>query len=269
MSLRTSIVVLSTAAILVLNGCSLTKKYADVNTAYNGLNVNKFDKLLLSKTSPDFGTLEISKFSAEYSSIDEKKTFKGFIRLKKDSIIMVSIAPLMGIEMFRLKVDIDSVGFIDRYNKLYYLDDIMRFTDQYDLPPDYSVFQSLILGLDPFLMDENFAPRAFKESDAFYIKEYFYTHESQRFGLEYFYNKQLVLKRILLTNFTDNASLEIQYNAFFDQPAYNKIPNEVVLTLVKGNTIDKLKLSYKKAELNKVLNFPFSISDKYTKMYQQ
>ena len=213
-----------------------------------------------------FQTLEISKFTANYSGSDEKKNFKGFIRLKHDSVLMVSVSPLMGIELFRLKLDEDSVGFIDRYYKTYYRDALFVLVKKYGIPADFNLIQSFLLGYDIFWDDPEIMPRKFRETDDFYAVEYFVSGERSNFGVEYFYAKNLKIKRILVTNFSGGSSLDILYNSYFDEKDISFVPNELNISFIQGNSIDKLELSYKSAELNKVLNFPFSISDKYTRV---
>jgi len=233
---------------------------------YSGLNEKKFNKLVETTSFHPFQTLEISKFTANYSGSDEKKNFKGFIRLKHDSVLMVSIAPLMGIELFRLKLDKDSVGFIDRYYKTYYSDALSGLIRKYGIPADFNLIQSFLLGYDIFSGDPEITPRKFRETDDFYAVEYYIPGEKSNFGVEYFYAKNLKIKRILVTDFSGGSSLDMRYNSYFNEKDIGFIPNELNISFIQGNSIDKLELSYKSAELNKALNFPFSISDKYTRV---
>jgi hypothetical protein len=263
---RTGFHIASVSIFLLLVSCSLTKRTGISDEMYTGLNQKKFAKLLRINEAHDFNTLEISKFSAAYSGSEEKKNFKGYIRLKYDSVFMVSISPLMGIELFRIKVKPDSAGYIDRYNKTYYYDALSGLMRNYNLPADFSLIQSFLLGYDKFKDDPEIIPRSFRETKDFYAVEYFIPGEKSNFGIEYFYGKNLKIKRILLTDFSGGSSLDLKYTAYFDEKAVSYIPKELAISLINGNTIDKLELVYKSAELNKTLNFPFSISDKYTRV---
>lgn len=256
----------SALLIFLLVSCSVTRKSVITGDIYSGLNEKKFAKLIETNSGHLFKTLEISKFTANYSGSDEKKNFKGFMRLKRDSVLMVSVAPLMGIELFRVKLDEDSVGFIDRYNKTYYLETLSGLIRKYSVPADFNLIQSFLLGYDIFFDDPGISPRKFRETDDFYSVEYYIPGEKSNFGVEYFYAKNLKIKRILVTDFSGGSSLDIMYNSFFDEKDISFIPNEFNITFIQGNSIDKLELSYKSAELNKALNFPFSKSDKYTRI---
>ncbi|WP_375720124.1 DUF4292 domain-containing protein [Saccharicrinis sp. FJH54] len=244
----------------------MTKRSVISSEVYSGLHEKRFIKLLESRQNNSFQTLEISKFTAEYSGSDEKKNFKGFIRLRNDSTLMVSVSPLMGIELFRLKLDRDSVGYIDRYNKTYYHDALTGWIRKSGLPADFELVQSFLLGYDVFAENSAYSPRSFRETEEFYALEYFIPGEKSNFGIEYFYAKNLKIKRILVTDFSGGSSLDITYGSYFDEKEVAFIPNVLYISFMKGNTIDKLELNYKSAELNKPLNFPFSISDKYTRV---
>ncbi|MFC0875183.1 DUF4292 domain-containing protein [Saccharicrinis sp. FJH2] len=263
---RISLHIASGFLIVVLVSCSVTRKSVVTGDIYSGLNEKKFIRLIETTSDHSFKTLEISKFTANYSGSEEKKNFKGFIRLKHDSVLMVSVSPLMGIELFRLRLDRDSAGFIDRYYKTYFLDGLYGLNQKYGLPADFNLVQSFLLGYDPFFDNSEIVPRKFRETNDFYSVEYYIPVEKSNFGIEYFYAKNLKIKRILVTDFAGGSSLDIHYGSYFEKNDVSFIPNELNITFIRGNTIDKLELSFKNAELNKTLNFPFSISDKYTRV---
>ncbi|MCB0807539.1 MAG: DUF4292 domain-containing protein, partial [Bacteroidales bacterium] len=71
--------------------------------------------------------LKFEWFSAKFNLdliIDKKKnSFRGQLRMRKDSAIWVSFSPALGIEMARLLITEDSVKFINRINKTYFAGD--------------------------------------------------------------------------------------------------------------------------------------------------
>ena len=64
-----------------------------------------------------------AKFSASYAFNKKETDFSGQVRIRKDSVIWVSISPAMGIEMVRVMITNDSVWYINRWDKTYFKGD--------------------------------------------------------------------------------------------------------------------------------------------------
>ena len=91
-------------------------------------------------------------FSAKYSLdliIEKKKTsFSGQLRMRKDSAIWISLSPALGIEMARLLISVDSVKFINRINKTYFVGDYVSINKMLGTNIDFDIIQSLLIGND-------------------------------------------------------------------------------------------------------------------------
>ena len=93
------------------------------------------------KTAPDLQqTISDSSFKARTVSAkaavksvigEEENSFNINLRIYTDSVIWISISPLLGIEVARVKVTRDTVWFMDRLNKKY---SISGFSHLNDLP---------------------------------------------------------------------------------------------------------------------------------------
>lgn len=86
------------------------------------------------------------KAKVKYNDGDKSQNFTANIRMKKDSIIWISITSLMGIEAARITIDQDSIRVLDRLKKRYIVEPVSK-SDQYlpfDL--DLSLVQDLLAG---------------------------------------------------------------------------------------------------------------------------
>lgn len=75
-------------------------------------------------------------------------TLKGWLRMKKDSIMWLSMIPAMGIEVARAKVSPDSLKLINRMNKTYFLGNYRLLDSLLHTTLDYDVVQALLMGND-------------------------------------------------------------------------------------------------------------------------
>lgn len=86
-----------------------------------------------------------AKASVKY--IDDKETsFKAHIRVKKDSAIWVSITPLLGIEMARVVITKDSVMFLNRIDKQYFVGTFDYINNKFGTDLDYQMIEAVIIG---------------------------------------------------------------------------------------------------------------------------
>ncbi|MBN2637593.1 MAG: DUF4292 domain-containing protein [Bacteroidales bacterium] len=75
-------------------------------------------------------------------------SLKGWLRMKKDSLIWLSIVPAMGIEVARAEVTPDSLKLINRMNKSFFLGNFSLMDSLLHTSVDYDVVQSLLMGND-------------------------------------------------------------------------------------------------------------------------
>ena len=83
----------------------------------------------------------LAKARIEYETAENKQSFKGSIRVVRDSAVWMSIAPAFGVELARVLITRDSIRFLDRVHKQYAI---------YKAPLDFALVESLISGNPAF-----------------------------------------------------------------------------------------------------------------------
>jgi Domain of unknown function (DUF4292) len=88
------------------------------------------------------------KISAEVLTLGETQSFKANIRMKKDSVIWISISPALGIEVLRVLITPDSVKYVSKIpeNKHYYLGGFNVISEISKMDIDFATFQDILLG---------------------------------------------------------------------------------------------------------------------------
>ncbi len=89
-----------------------------------------------------------AKFSAEYEGDRSDASFSGQLRIRKDSVIWITLAPLLGIEAIRIMITPDSVKMINRLNDTYFLGNHDYINRQLNTDLDFDMIQSLLTGND-------------------------------------------------------------------------------------------------------------------------
>ncbi|WP_431213535.1 DUF4292 domain-containing protein [Puia sp. P3] len=100
----------------------------------------------------DFNTFN-AKLKVHYEGGDGKDyEVNAFLRIRKDSMIWVSVNAALGIEAFRLLITPDSVKILDKLKKVVRLRSVSFLQDEVHLPVDFSTLQDLLIG-NPIFLD--------------------------------------------------------------------------------------------------------------------
>ncbi len=101
----------------------------------------------LEKKSFDFDWLGL-KLSTDMDLEDQSQSFKANMRMRKDSLIWVSISPALGVEMIRMLISPDSVKYFSKVpnDKHFYLGDFTSIEDFLGVDADFEMIQDLITG---------------------------------------------------------------------------------------------------------------------------
>lgn len=96
-----------------------------------------------------------SKVNISYKVGDQGQSFSARVRMKQDSIIWVSIAPMLGIEMVRAVITPDSLKLLDRFGRRFYMGPFDRLDQLLGLDLNFAMLQSLITGnnIDLYAME--------------------------------------------------------------------------------------------------------------------
>ncbi|PID95725.1 MAG: hypothetical protein CSA94_00090 [Bacteroidetes bacterium] len=222
-----------------------------------------------------FNTLD-AKFNLNIDIEGEKQKVKGSLRIKKDSAIWISIAPVMGIEMARIIILPDSIKMFDRINKTYFVSDFSFINNRIHTKVDYYILQSIFLGED-FSQFENENWNASLDGNLY--KLYMSNRKKKsRFrkttGLnvipmhKIWLNKTFNIKKMYVeggVEYEEVRSLTVNYKKFKNINQQHVIPSQIEMQ-IKSNTSDgAFRLKYSKLKLNKKVSFSFKIPKGYTK----
>jgi hypothetical protein len=88
------------------------------------------------------------KVDADFGTENESNSFKATIRMRKDSLIWVSITPALGIEMIRVMISPDSLKYLSKIpdNKFYYLGTFEDVNKLVGTSFDFEMLQQLLVG---------------------------------------------------------------------------------------------------------------------------
>jgi len=222
-----------------------------------------------------FNTIS-AKAGIVYNDGNKTTSFKTHLRIRKDSAIWMSITPLLGIEMARVLITKDSLKFLNRANKEYFIGNFDYLNKLFKAELDYQMLEALLIGnsLD-FDENEKVHARVDRKKDLYFLS----TEKKRKVTKELKKEKEKIkkqaqvlwlnpmtfkiteillsspeTKRSLIGTFSDYREIEAQF-----------IPYKLhfILTSKTSGTID---VNYSKFSIGKSLTFPFKISSKYVEI---
>jgi hypothetical protein len=213
-----------------------------------------------------------AKFNVEYSVDKKLLEFKGQVRIIKDSLIWFTFGQDLGIEIARLMITQDSVKFIDRLHKSYFVGDYQFVNEFLETNIDFGILQSIILGND-FEHYENAKFKASVDGGEYHLntlgrsklKKYVRNSaDDERIFLQSIWldPNNFKINRIIIKELTQNSKKLTAGYSNFKEIDGHLFPFRLDYK-VEAETPVKVKIKYSKIKLNQQLNFPFKIPSKY------
>jgi len=207
--------------------------------------------------TPDFESMS-ARAKIIWTQSGSTNNLKANVRIRKDSVIWVSVTATFGFEVIRLVMTPDSLKLIDKINKKYYLKPISYIGDITGTPLDYHIFQSMFVGR---LINDNEKTMTSLISD----KEYTLKSEDSTLLIHTLIDKEtFLINRITL--------LDIRYNRqmVMDYSEYDDFDNELISTfrqlIISGEANANATIDISKIKLNQKLRYPFKANSNYERV---
>lgn len=217
-----------------------------------------------------------TKFSMSYRQGKKTTDLKGQLRIKNDSITWISFSPALGIEAARIILTNDSIKFVNRLNKTYFVGKYNLIDSLINTTIDYSILQAMLVGNDITQYDvDKF--RSTIDGDLYKItilerkkiKKDILADEStpmilvQNIWLD---PENFKIKLVDLKELDDNNNkLKVFYNEFQNVDG-QLFPGKMTIEISSREQIT-IEVSFGKVQTTEPLSFPFKIPSKYDKLF--
>jgi len=215
-----------------------------------------------------------ARFSAEYKNAGAESSFSGQIRIRKDSIIWLSLSTI-GIEGIRIIITQDSVGFINRLNNTYMTgtwSDLNRFLHT---NIDYDILQSFLIGNDiSFYEDGKFKATIDKDqyklaaASRMKMKNYIRSHDDE---LKVFIQNIWLDPETFKITRADvkevdrqNIKLDAYYSSF-EMIGPQLFPREMMYQINAENRI-RVDVAFSRIAIDQPLQFPFKVPSSFSRV---
>jgi hypothetical protein len=96
-----------------------------------------------------------AKVKVHFERSDGKNyDFTAYVKMKKDSLLWISVRALLDIEVFRMKITPDSLIILDKTKRTYQLRSVQSLQEVIQIPLTFSDLENLLVG-NPIFLDSN------------------------------------------------------------------------------------------------------------------
>lgn len=206
--------------------------------------------------------IEFNTFSAkvkvDFEGSDGKKSdFNAFIRLKKDSVMWISIIAALGIEGFRIMITSDSVKVINKLDKVVQLRSVEYLREVARIPLSFVELQDLLIG-NPVYLDSNIVSYKKEERTVSLISvgalfKHLVTVDNNDYSLQH--------SKLDDVDAVRARTADITYGGFENKGGVRF--STIRRITVSEKTKLEIRLEFKQWDFNGDLSFPFNIPRNY------
>lgn len=254
---------------------------------------NNKDKVRIQHQSTSFlvgeltkNEFEFKRFSAKANVVfdnGKKTSFKIHLRIQKDSAIWVSITPLLGIEVARVLITKDTVKFMNRTSKEYFVGNFDYINKMFDADLDYQMVEALLIGnsLSFEVNEKKIKSSIDRKKNMYYVS----TEKKRKVRKEIKKDKGKLrdqaqaiwmnpttykINHLMLSSpdsvKRSDKSLAVSYSNH-KQTESQLFPYQVDF-LFNSSTPAEIQMLYSKVNIEKPINFSFKIPSKYVQIKQ-
>ncbi len=251
----------------------------------------------LIKNQLEYSSISI-RFSAEIRSGSNTDSFRGNIRILKDSIIWISVRSL-NIEGARLLITQDSVRFINRIDNNYFTGEVSSLKTLFNIDINYNTLQALLTNSFFYYPDNNGNVEPSKTFDVCNSPDFFCMQSVQNFSpvspdkninenrseteisAENSHHQHSTVQRVkvypeifkpaemYIENRYLGQSINVIYNNLFKINDSDYFPKNIEIELISPQIFIALILSVDNIIIDREsLSFPFSIPERYEPLLQ-
>ena len=195
---------------------------------------------------------------------------KGQLKMQNDSVIWISLSLKLGIEVARVMITEDSVKFINRTNKTYFVESVDKFQERLPSEVTMQFLQDMLIGNDILLSkndkfkvtidDNNYKLES--DKNTFWITPKTFKVKSCQLSAVSYQQSAISYQQSTVNG--QRSTVSVIYDNFQEING-NLLPTKIILNANEDFDI-KLEIDYSEVKVGERLEFPFNISKKFNKI---
>ncbi|MBS1730068.1 MAG: DUF4292 domain-containing protein [Bacteroidetes bacterium] len=204
-------------------------------------------------------TFFYGKLKLDFKTADESSQGTIYIRIKKDSLIWVSLSGPLGFEGLRMMIRPDTLLIMNHMDKTILLRPISYIEETFHIPIDYFAIQDLMIGNAIF--NDSMISNEYPENGLTILKLQDHRFQNKVFVQS---NPLSILQNILYEGIDSSSRNAVfTYSHYEDFMGYPFSTERTIL--IQDKSAIQIELNFKQYSFNKPQTFPFNIPKNYSK----
>lgn len=259
---------------IFLSSCKTQENTVKVKVKINHRSTKFLVKKLI-ENEFEFDTFS-TKASVSYDN-GEKVSFKAYLRIRKDSVIWVSIKKT--VEVARILITKDTIKFMDRMKNEYFISEFDYINKLFGSDLDYQMLEALLIGNSlEFEKDEKIKSSIDRKKDTYFLS----TAKKRKIRKEIKKEKgkfkeqiqaiwldplTFKIKELLLSSPESKQSLKTVYSNYKEvEKANNQLFPHTIAIKLNSKVPSTIDVNYNKISVGKALSYSFKIPKKYEQL---
>jgi hypothetical protein len=222
------------------------------------------------KNNIPFKNLVIKNIKINYQTSNNNTTLYGAAKLKKDSLILLSLRSPLGIELSRILYSRDSIKMLDRRNKTAYFTDYKHLSDIVPFDLNFQVLQTIFTGNVPVSYKNTGMPEPGFVRDTLKNEIYMGTFRAPGNGnkmdfYSWIYTNPVKPSYLVFYREDKNDKFTLQFREYEPNDNYY-LPNNVMVTFSQYNHTSTIKLNLKGIQRNDSPSIRLDVPSSYKKV---
>lgn len=210
-----------------------------------------------------FRTLSMDKATFTLvNAYGSQTSLNGSIRIARDSIIICSITPFLGVNMEFARIGIDKSGItiLDRINKRYFQLTFADAQSQLGMEMNYNAFESIFTDR-VFIYNSPYIPMVTDFKVSSLGDQTLLTYSDAKVSQEFYFD---ALKNMVSGMISSGSRYSMRWN-YSEFAVYNNVnfPKKFTLKIAGPDFHRQIDVQYKNVELDRDRNFEFKIPSSY------
>lgn len=252
--------------LFLLSGCKTTKKVATIEAGEAKAHADFFESI--QQQAFHFQTLN-ARMQVEIRVSNSELSSRIDLKIVKDSALLLSVQPLLGVEMFRVVMNPDSIIVLDRLNKRYVAENYANLINQTPVTFNFYNLQALFIN-HIFVPGEQ--GLSLNQYNKFRLKQDGKMAEvsiDDPMGLQYQFlaDGEEKLLSTNISNANKNYALQWNYSDFRLAVAEQAFPMNMNVTLLnEGLAAGNMRINFSRIQTETPVNIDFSVPNNYNRI---
>jgi outer membrane lipoprotein-sorting protein len=252
------------AATMLLSGCATQRQAsASKSGAHQKQAATINDANHVKEVNVGFRTLSMDKTTFTLVNASGNQTsLNGSIRIARDSIIICSITPFLGVNMefARIAINKQGVTIMDRINKRYFSCSFAEAQARFGMAMNYNAFESIFTDR-VFIYNSPYIPLQSDFKVTNIADQVLFARSDDKVSQEFYFDN---LKKLIggMISAGNQYSMRWSYSDFAQYNSVN-FPKQLSLKIAGPDFHRQVDIQYKNVELDRDRNFEFKIPASY------